>query len=135
MKKIKKFKGLMIIVLIVLISLIILLIKKDDIKLWKLEQTYVKQGYFVCHTFECIPEKLNKCEKAFFRVGFKNIFVDKLIYENNEKCIFQIIKSDKEGLECVFDINTWKGKDTPNINASNYKLFPESKDACKLKQF
>ncbi len=131
----KKIKGIIIIAFVILIALAIVLFEKDNIKLWKLEQTYAKQGYFICHNFECIPEKLNKCEKAFFRIGFKNIFVDKIVYEDNEKCILQIVKSDREGLECVFDKDAWKGKITPNINASNYKLFPESKDACNLKQF
>ena len=135
MKNFKKISKLFAfwLILIFIVIIIIVIFKKDYIAVTFAKGKYQKQGYYICQSFDCTSKKLNTCEKSFFRIDLGGKYIEEFVYEDQGECVFKVFKSDKLGLECQFD-KTDLGA-LPKITISNYKLFPETKDVCKIVQY
>jgi hypothetical protein len=134
MKIIQKIlKSFLFWIVLVLILVVVLVVFNRNTQINPINAKYQKQGYFICDTFDCIFKKLATCEKSFFRTDVSTRYIEEFVYEDNGKCIFKVIKSDKTGLECTFDKEVLSS--LPKIYISNFKLIPEAKDACKLVQY
>jgi hypothetical protein len=117
------------------VLLVITFFKRDVLKITLVNAKYQRQGYFICSTFDCPSKKLTNCEKSFFRIDFGDRYIEEFVYEENNQCIFKIVKSDKSGMECSFDKTVLKTLNLPTIIISNYELFPETKEACQMVQY
>jgi len=119
-------------IIFIIIVFIVLFIHRDKINLWHINWTHARQGYYICQGFDCTRKNLITCNKSFFRIEFKDKFIEEYVYDENNLCVFKMIKSDKTGMECHFYKHTLDMNTAYKILISNYNYIPEVRNNCQI---
>ena len=115
--------------------LIIIFLKRDDLRIWRINHNHEKQGFFICKTFDCTRRNLSLCKKSFFRIELGDRYIEEFVYEDKDQCVFKIVKSDQTGMECHFDKTLLTPELISKVLISNYNSIPEIKSNCELLNF
>lgn len=137
-KKIFSFKNIYISVLVWLFVfwiclLLFLFIQRDEIRIWRINYEQEKQGFYICKTYNCLREKILLCDKSFlYTESTPEYFLKEFVYPENGKCIYEILKSDRNGMKCYFGTELIDEDFIEKIKISNYTKIKEIKDNCNL---
>ncbi len=113
--------------------LIFSFIKRNELRIWKINHDQERLGFFVCKSFDCINNSLTKCQKSFFYVESENgLFLKEFVYGEGGDCIYRVVKSDNTGMECLFDKDFLASGFAPKVMISNYHFSEELQNNCKL---
>lgn len=113
--------------------LITLFIKRDEIRIWKINYEWERQGFNICRSYNCLKENILLCNKSFFySEATSKYFLKEFVYPENDKCVYEIFKSDRTGMKCYFDKELLNDDFVEKIKISNYSKVKEIKDNCNL---
>lgn len=121
---------------LIIFFLIVSFIKREDLRIWKINHDQEKLGFFICKTFDCTNISLVSCRKSFFYIESQNgLFIKEFVYEEEGKCKYKIVKSDNTGMECLLDKEILSSGFAPKVMISNYYFSEELQKNCKLTNY
>jgi len=113
--------------------LIALFIKRDEIRLWKINHDLEKQGFNICKDYNCLKENILLCNKSFlYSEANTEYFLKEFVYPEDDKCVYEILKSDRTGMKCYFNKELLTDSFIGKIKISNYARVKEIQDNCNL---